>query len=485
MSTMPLKKIISLDPITRIEGHLKAEVTVENGRVADARMVGGMYRGFESILVGRNPADASQIVQRICGVCPVAHDTAASLALEDAAETVPPANGRIARNLMLAANYLQSNILHFYHLAGQDYFHGPQLPPFIPRYPHPDLRLSSTANTQAMEQYLEALEIRQICHEMVALLGGRMPHVQGILGGGTAQIPTQDMITEYTTRMKRVRYFVETRFLPLAYEIAFAYREMFDMAHGYGDALCTGAFPLDDSLNGRRAFMPGLWLEGRDVPFDPSLIREDIRYAWFHSSTGNNTAPFPPSTVSSNKPDRDKKEAYSFVKAPSYGDRRVEVGPAARMWINDIPVSSVGQKFLPELLGVRVETVRDMGADNVFSLMGRQLARVEEVHHSLGLIEKWLREFVPGEETFVELQLPDSSEGLGFTEAPRGSLGHFLRIRDGRIEQYVVLSASMWNFSPRDDKGRRGPVEEALVGVPVPDLSSPVNVGRVIRVFDP
>ena len=188
--------VISLDPVTRIEGHLKAEVTVENGRVTDARMVGGMYRGFESILAGRDPADAPQIVQRICGVCPVSHDTAACLALEDAAKTAVPPNGRIARNLMLAANYLQSNILHFYHLAGQDYFRGPDTAPFIPRYARPDLRLPSSLNTQAVEQYLEALEVRQVCHEMVALLGGRMPHVQGMPAGGAAQIPTKETILE-------------------------------------------------------------------------------------------------------------------------------------------------------------------------------------------------------------------------------------------------------------------------------------------------
>ena len=158
------KTTIAIDPVTRIEGHLKAEVVVENGKVVDAKLTGGMYRGFESILRGRHPRDAAQIVQRICGVCPVAHATASSLAIEAVCGVEVPENGRIARNLMLAGNYLQSNILHFYHLGGQDYFHGPDTVPFIPRYRNPDLRLSEEQNTLAMDEYIEALEVRQVCH---------------------------------------------------------------------------------------------------------------------------------------------------------------------------------------------------------------------------------------------------------------------------------------------------------------------------------
>ena len=170
--------VIAIDPVTRLEGHLKVEVRVEDGKVADAWVTGGMFRGFETILRGRDPRDASQIVERICGVCPVAHATASSMALEDLCGLQVPHNGRIARNLMLAGNYLQSNILHFYHLAGQDYFQGPETVPFIPRYPHPDLRLTPSQNALAVDEYIEALEVRQICHQLVAIFGGRMPHLR-------------------------------------------------------------------------------------------------------------------------------------------------------------------------------------------------------------------------------------------------------------------------------------------------------------------
>ena len=154
------KTTIAIDPVTRIEGHLKAEVVVENGKVVDAKLTGGMYRGFESI--------AAQIVQRICGVCPTAHATAASIALEKASGTAVPSNGRATRNLILGANYLQSHILHFYHLAGQDFIQGPDTAPFMPRYAKPDLRLPPAINAVGVDQYVEALEVRAVCHEMYA-----------------------------------------------------------------------------------------------------------------------------------------------------------------------------------------------------------------------------------------------------------------------------------------------------------------------------
>lgn len=305
------KTVIAIDPVTRLEGHLKVEVQVEDGKVADAWITGGMFRGFEAILRGRNPRDASQIVQRICGVCPVAHATASSLAIEAVCGVEVPENGRIARNLMLAGNYLQSNILHFYHLGGQDYFHGPDTVPFIPRYRNPDLRLSEEQNTLAMDEYIEALEVRQVCHQLVALFGGRMPHLQGILGGGAAQIPDRETILEYAARMKQVRKFVENRYLPLVYTIASRYMDMFEMAHGYKNALCVGVFPL--AKKGEQFFNAGAYINGRDEPFDGNRILEDVRYSWFEPAPSGT-----PLQKSESNPQVDKEGAYSFIKAPLY-----------------------------------------------------------------------------------------------------------------------------------------------------------------------
>lgn len=470
--------VIAIDPVTRLEGHLKVEVRVEDGKVADAWVTGGMFRGFETILRGRDPRDASQIVERICGVCPVAHATASSMALENLCGLQVPHNGRIARNLMLAGNYLQSNILHFYHLAGQDYFQGPETVPFIPRYPHPDLRLTPSQNALAVDEYIEALEVRQICHQLVAIFGGRMPHLQGVLTGGAAQIPDKETILEYAARMKKVRAFVEDRYLPLVYTIAGQYPELFDMAHGYRNALCVGVFPLAEPK--KLYYSAGVYVDGRDEPFDGSRILEDVRYSWYEPAPSGM-----PVSRSQSIPDVNKKDAYSFVKAPTYAGHRVEVGPLARMWINDKPLSPHGRAFFEETFKVRAETFRGIGEDRAFSVMGRNVARVEEVYQMLGMIDFWLRELQPGEQTFVRPEVPEEGEGIAFTEAPRGALCHYIRVRNGLIDDYAVVAATMWNCASRDDEGRRGAVEEALIGVPVPYADSPVNVGRVIRAYDP
>lgn len=470
--------VIAIDPVTRLEGHLKVEVRVEDGKVADAWVTGGMFRGFETILRGRDPRDASQIVERICGVCPVAHATASSMALEDLCGLQVPHNGRIARNLMLAGNYLQSNILHFYHLAGQDYFQGPETVPFIPRYPHPDLRLTPSQNALAVDEYIEALEVRQICHQLVAIFGGRMPHLQGVLTGGAAQIPDKETILEYAARMKKVRAFVEDRYLPLVYTIAGQYPELFDMAHGYRNALCVGVFPLAEPK--KLYYSAGVYVDGRDEPFDGSRILEDVRYSWYEPAPAGM-----PVSRSQSIPDVNKKDAYSFVKAPTYAGHRVEVGPLARMWINDKPLSPHGRAFFEETFKVRAETFRGIGEGRAFSVMGRNVARVEEVYQMLGMIDFWLRELQPGEQTFVRPEVPEEGEGIAFTEAPRGALCHYIRVRNGLIDDYAVVAATMWNCASRDDEGRRGAVEEALIGVPVPYADSPVNVGRVIRAYDP
>lgn len=473
------KATIAIDPVTRIEGHLKAEVVVENGKVVDAKLSGGMYRGFESILRGRHPRDAAQIVQRICGVCPTAHATAASIALEKASKTKVPANGRITRNLTLGANYIQSHLLHFYHLAGQDFIQGPDTAPFTPRYAKPDLRLPASVNAVGVDQYIEALEVRAVCHEMVALFGGRMPHVHGILAGGAAEIPTKEKLVEYAARFKKVRKFVEEKYLPVVYLIGSQYKDLGSFGQGYRGALCVGVFPLDDEGKDF-VFKPGIYRDGKDIPFDVKKVTEDVKFSWFDDSTSGK-----PFTKGQNVLDMDKPEAYSFVKAPLYDGKPLEVGPLARMWVNNKPVSPIGQKLFKEYFGLNVVKFRDMGEDLAFSLLGRHIARAEETYDMLGVLEGFMREVHAGEETFVMPEIQGDSEGFGFTEAPRGSLMHFTKVKNGKIDNYQIVSATLWNCAPRNDAGMRGALEEALVGVPVPDIENPVNVARLIRAFDP
>lgn len=476
---MSQQMTIAIDPVTRIEGHLKASVVVEGGKVVDAHLTGGMYRGFETILRGRDPRDASQITQRICGVCPVSHALASSMALEKAAGIQPPHNGRITRNLMQGANFLQSHILSFYHLSGQDFIQGPDSAPFVPRYANPDLRLDAKLNAVGLDEYLEALNVRRTCHEMVALFGGRMPHVQGILAGGTAARPTPEQIREYSARFEDVRRFVEEKYLPIVWLVASQYKDLCAVAPGYATALCMGVFPLDDGGEDH-VFRSGAYYDGKDHPFDPMKVVEYVRYSWFSNSSSGRLF-----TEGDTVVDVDKPGAYSFSKAPRYDGHAMEVGPHARMWVNDAELSPVGQKLAKEYFGRTARTIRDLGESFVFSIMGRHLARAEEAYIVARAIEKWLTEVEPDGNTFTSFKVPDTAEGFAFTEAPRGSLLHYTSIKGGKIDNYQILPATLWNCCPRDDMGHRGPVEQALLGVPVPDAKSPVNVGRLIRAFDP
>ncbi len=466
------KKIkIHVDPVTRIEGHLKAEVEVKGGVVVDAHLSGGMYRGFEQILKGRDPRDATQITQRICGVCPTAHATASALALDDAFGVELTDNGRIARNLILGANYLQSHILHFYHLAALDYVNGPDTAPFIPRYGNNDIRVSKEINDVAVGQYLEALEMRRICHEMVALLGGRMPHVQGIVVGGATEIPTREALDAFAERFKTVKEFILNKYVPIVYLLAGPYGDLLKTGVGHKNLVSWGAFPMDNK--GDMLLKAGVYTDGKDYDVDPALIKEYVKYSWFDdSTTGLNP------TKGETKPNPHKKGAYSFIKAPRYNGKPHEGGPLARMWATNPELSKVGQ----EKLGVK--NFRDIG-DAGFSILGRHVARAEETALMATAVEGWLAEAVPGKETFVPAEIPKNAEGLGMTEAPRGALLHYVDIKDSVISNYQVTSATIWNANPRDDMGQRGPIEEALIGVPVPDINNPVNVGRLIRAYDP
>lgn len=466
------KKIkIAIDPVTRLEGHLKAEVEVAGGRVVDAHVTGGMYRGFEQILMGRDPRDATQITQRICGVCPTAHATASALALDDAFGVELTDNGRIARNLILGANFLQSHILHFYHLAALDYVNGPETAPFIPRYAKNDVRLPKELNDVAVGQYLEALEIRKICHEMVALLGGKMPHVQGIVVGGSTEIPTREALNAYAERFKKVKKFVLEKYVPLVYLLAGPYGDLLKTGVGHKNLVSWGVFPLNSK--GETLLKSGVYTDGKDYAVDPAMIKEYVKYSWFEdSTTGLNP------TRGKTLPNPNKPGAYSFIKAPRYNGKPHEGGPLARMWATNPELSKTGR----EKLGVK--NLRDIG-DACFSILGRHVARAEETALVAIALEEWLSQAEPGKETFVPTPIPQSAEGLGMTEAPRGALLHYVDIKDQKIANYQVTSATIWNANPRDDMGQRGPIEEALIGVPVPDAANPVNVGRLIRSFDP
>lgn len=417
-------------------------------------------------------------MQRICGVCPTAHATAASIALEKASGTAVPSNGRATRNLILGANYLQSHILHFYHLAGQDFIQGPDTAPFMPRYAKPDLRLPPAINAVGVDQYVEALEVRAVCHEMVALFGGRMPHVHGILAGGAAEIPTKEKLVEYAAVSRRSASSSKKSTSPWCISSAASTR-ISERSGRATATLCAWACSRWTTRARNSCSRPEPIRTGKDMPFDVKRVTEDVKFSWFADSTSGK-----PFTKGENVLEVDKKGAYSFVKAPLYNGKPMEVGPLARMWVNNKPISPIGQKLFKEYFGLDVKNFRDMGEDLAFSLLGRHVARAEESYLMLDVVERFLKEVRPDEETFSMPVMKDS-EGFGFTEAPRGSLMHFTKVRNGKIDNYQIVSATLWNCAPRNDTGMRGALEEALIGVPVPDIENPVNIARLIRAFDP
>jgi hydrogenase large subunit len=476
-----MKEVISMaklviSPITRIEGHLKIEVDVEGRRVVNAKSSGTLFRGFELILKGRDPRDASQITQRICGVCPTAHGTASTRCLDNTFGVKPPTNGRIIRNLIFGSDYLMSHILHFYHLAALDYVKGPDTEPFIPRY-EGDYRLDPKTNKVAVDQYLKALDIRQKCHQMVALLGGKAPIVSGMVAGGATEIPTEDKMFSFEWRLKEIKEFINGTYLPTVYLVAGAYKDLFGVGIGCKNLISFGVFPLDDD---EKTFLlkPGSYTQNKDLPLDSTQIRVYERFSWY----GDKSTGLHPSEGMM-QPDFEKKGAYSWIKAPRYRGLPHEAGPLARMWITNPVLSKHGNKFLgiEEKKEVRF---RDLG-EKAFSVLGRIAARAEECKLVADAMEKWVLELKPGAPSCIKVEVPKEAEGVGLTEAPRGALGHWISIKDYKIKNYQVVAATTWNASPRDDKGIPGPIEQALIGTPVKDIKNPFNVVRVVRSFDP
>jgi hydrogenase large subunit len=467
---------IYIDPMTRIEGHLKIEVDVENGKVVDAKSMGTLFRGFEIILKDRDPRDASQLTQRICGVCPTAHGTASVRCLDNAFGVKPPTNGRIIRNLILGSDFLMSHILHFYHLVALDYVRGPDTPPFIPRY-EGDYRLDPKTNKVAVNEYIKALDIRQKCHQMVALFGGKAPHVYGMVVGGATESPTVDKMVSLKWRLQEIRDFIDNTHLPMVYLVAGAYKDLFAVGEGCKNLISFGVFPLDDD---EKSFLlkPGSYTQGKDLPLDQTQVREYVKYSYYNDKT-TGLHPSRGATV----PDADKKSGYSWIKAPRYRELPHEAGPLARMWVNNPVLSKHANKFLgiDEKKEVRL---RDLG-DKAFSILGRIAARAEETKLIADAMDKWIMELKPGAPSYVKADIPKEAMGFGLSEAPRGALGHWISIKDHKVNNYQVCSATIWNASPRDDQGTLGPIEQALIGTPVKDAKNPFNIVRVVRSFDP
>lgn len=339
---------ITIDPLTRIEGHLKIKIEVESGRVIHAFSSGEMFRGFEQILVGRDPLDAQQITQRICGVCPVSHGIASVLAQDSAYRVAIPRNGRILRNLIQGANFIQSHILHFYHLAALDFIdityilqyqgrdralldlkawvksgQGSTLlypaAPFLPRY-EGDYLKDTGLNIGAIRHYLDALDMRRLAHEMAALFGGKVPHVASLMPGGVTEKVTIDKIAACSWKLKKLQEFIDYTYLPDVAAVAKAFPAYFQIGRGCGNLLSYGVFPESDQNSGPHLLPSGTVLAGKLEPFVQSGITEDVKYSYFASSSGVHPS------KGETEVSYPKSGAYSWLKAPRYQGQVMEVG---------------------------------------------------------------------------------------------------------------------------------------------------------------
>jgi Ni,Fe-hydrogenase I large subunit len=505
-----MKNTISISPLTRIEGHLavhaKTETTAngknkKESRVSEAYCEGELFRGFETILKGRDPLDAQQITQRICGVCPTPHGIASVQAQEMAYGITPTHNGRLLQNLILAANYLHSHILHFYQLSALDFvdvkailqYTGKEralislkrwieesiarkdvfpAAPFLPRY-EADYVKSLDVNVSLVAHYVQALEIRKVADEMAAVFAGRVPHSTALVPGGVTQVPTLERILSYRARLKKVMEFAESVYVPDLLEVARTFPHYFEIGRGRNNFLSYGVFPQDTS--GNRFIKAGAVIDGKWEPLDQEQILEEVGYSRF--SQGPARHPKEGQTV----PQAEKANAYTWIKAPRYRGQPMEVGPLARAMVNYLDPSATWVKKEVDafLAGAKVS------ADKLNSVLGRHAARGLETLWVGKQAEKWLDELEIDGRPTCNFTIPKKAAGYGLTEAPRGALGHWLSIDNYVIDNYQCVVPTTWNCSPRDDRGQPGPVEHALIGTVVDDPQQPIEVARIVRSFDP
>jgi len=309
--------ITIVDPVTRIEGHMKVQVTIDTvggkQQVTDAQCTGTQFRGFEKILVGRDTKDAPYITERICGVCPVSHATAASLALEHAAGVTIPTNARILRNLVLGANFIQSHILHFYLLAALDYITPPSSAPWTPVW-NVDL-MRSTSMQQIATNFVTAVAMRREAHEMAAILAGRMPGLSAIQAGGFSTKPTSSMISSFSGYLNTLINFINNNYVPDAQLLSSVYTDYHQIGKGPGNLIAYGVFDLDDTSNPSRLLKRGVVYSSNPTSVrtvSTSSITESVTNSWYDNSTNNlnptkgTTVPVDPAT---------KTAAYSWLKA--------------------------------------------------------------------------------------------------------------------------------------------------------------------------
>ena len=546
---------IVVDPITRIEGHLRIEVEVKDGVITDAYSSSPMVRGLESIVQGRDPRDVWAFVQRACGVCTTVHALASVRSVEDALGINIPPNAEMVRNIMEGTLYMHDHVVHFYHLHALDwvdvvnalkadpaatstlaqsisswpksspgYFsdikkritrfvESGQLGIFANGYwGHPQMKLPPEVNLLAVAHYLEALEWQKEIVKVHTIFGGKNPHPNYLVGGMACAINEDspgglnaERLAYVGRLIKEGQEFVEQVYLPDLMAIASFYKDWGSIGKGFGNYMAYGDFPTNGYADiSNFKFPPGIILDRdlskvHEVNHRNGDIEEFVNNSWYDSyaegaETGrhpwdgetniNYSGPKPPYEQ------LDVSQKYSFIKTPRWKGKPMEVGPLARLLVG----YARGNKEIQELVNGAL-TQLDVPVDALFSTLGRTAARGLETR----LVAQWTQDFYAtllnniknGDSRMANTELwepeswPQSSKGVGFSEAPRGALAHWIRIEDKKTANYQLVVPSTWNASPRDPKGQRSAYESTLLGTPVADTELPLEIIRTIHSFDP
>lgn len=551
-----MAKRIVVDPISRIEGHLRIEAILdENNVISEAYSSGTMWRGLELILRGRDPRDAWAFTQRICGVCTTVHAIASVRCVENALGINIPPNARIIRNLMNATQQTQDHLIHFYHLHALDwvdvvsalgadpkeasdiaqslsswpkssvgYFkdlktrltsfvESGQLGIFSNAYwGHKAYKLPPAINLIAVAHYLEALEFQKDIVKIHAIFGGKNPHPNYTVGGMACSIdPNKDTAIniEQLNLVKQIidqtQTFIDQVYIPDLIAIAGFYKDWTQLGGGLGNYLVYGDFPETDVDDTSSLMWPRGAILNKDLstihdvdPYSLSEIREEVSHSWYtyeggdekglHPSEGQTnpkyTGPQPPFKHL----DTDNK--YSWVKTPRWKDNPMEVGPLARVLVG----YAKGVPMLVDTVNYVLKTL-DVGVEALFSTLGRTAARGIECKQTAGFMRHYYDQLIANikkgdyqtfnNEMWNPDRWPKEAKGFGYTEAPRGALGHWIHIKDKKIEDYQIVVPSTWNASPRDSKGRSGAFEAALKNTPMVNPEQPLEILRTIHSFDP
>ena len=525
-----------IDPITRIEGHLRVEMEVENGVVADAWVSGGCFRGMELVVQNRTPEDAAQIVERICGVCPVSHAHASSIAGDKAYGITISNNARIVRNLLEGAQFLHSHILWLYNLAALDYVNplnalqanvddayavalenglalhsdlnqlyeklaafadNGQLSIFSGNWFDADGGEAYVDNPEAnlilTSHYLEALKMQARSSEMAALLGGKMPHVMTSIPGGNMWVPTESKLDDLLAMATEVRDWVNDTVLADTVMLAKLYPEVLTFGKGCGRYIAWGVFegpdwPYGDNYTEQmlNRYLPMAVLDEQFQASDvqENLITEYMGRSWYKGSE-TYTSPYfvtDPDFTEYNVDDR-----YSWVKAPAYDGKPMEAGSMARIFAAYVRGVPFIKEQVDAVLGILGAKPGDLAAFQ--STLGRTAIRQIETIYIAILMVEWVNELAEaikgGDSEYFREPARLTGEGTGFWEAPRGALYHSEKVVDGKIEGYQIIIPSTWNLAPINGDGEHGPLEQALIGVPVADIEKPINALRTVHSFDP